>query len=475
MFNALLIMPDWFWLITAGGLGAILGSYVNMASYRLPRGISTVTRTRSFCPSCKNQLAWWENIPILSYLFLLGRCRRCKAGIGVRYLAVELFVAALFVLSAHQFVVLNGYVHNTGAWKMHPAVFVAQLFLIVDLALLSVVDLEAWLIPIETTLWPWVPLAMLLAPIFPDMHAAATAWTGSSRWDALIDSFTGLVLGAGLLWTIGFLTTFVSYFYFKLSRRNERPREGMGLGDCHLLGMVGALLGWKIVCGTLFLGVMIGSITGVGKILWEKYRRRRLGDQYKPWQPTYELPPDEPALLQPRYWLLAAMGIAVLVVAGILFERSSLTFQYEIVNTLEENKLGVSFYNLGQRTFDTRKIPVILMAFIGVLLVFAAVFLKYLALIDMLPQGSIVEKPGGEKEEVLQGNYVPFGPSLAAAALLAVFFDPLIRNFAFWFALGGQGPVAPPAYHVLAEKFVMDTLVAGATKFNEFTRWLVGG
>src|SRR5262245_14906437 len=136
---AFFIMPDCFWIGVIGCFGAIMGSYVNMASYRLPRGISTITRTRSFCPSCQHQLAWYENLPILSYLFLRGRCKHCKAPIGVRYLAVEVVVASLFVVSAYQFVALNGYIQNTGAWRMPPALFAVQLFLIVDLVLLSVV------------------------------------------------------------------------------------------------------------------------------------------------------------------------------------------------------------------------------------------------------------------------------------------------------------------------------------------------
>ena len=191
------LVPDFFWLFAAGCFGAIVGSYVNMAAYRLPRGISTVTRTRSFCPSCSAQLAWFENIPILSYLALLGRCRHCGKSIGVRYLIVELLVTGLFILSAYQFFTLNraltlpyGY-----AWWRLFAVLGVQCFLIADLVLLSVVDLEMWLIPEQTTL-PWVALGFILAALFPELHAAATNWTGSHRGNALIDSFTGLVLGA---------------------------------------------------------------------------------------------------------------------------------------------------------------------------------------------------------------------------------------------------------------------------------------
>src|SRR5208283_5401010 len=112
---------------------------------------------RSFCPACKAQLAWYENIPILSYLALLGRCRHCGGKISSRYLLVELLVAGLFCLCAYQFFTLNRALAlpYDYAWRRLCAVLVVQCFLIVDLVLLSVVDLETWLIPEQTTL-PWM-------------------------------------------------------------------------------------------------------------------------------------------------------------------------------------------------------------------------------------------------------------------------------------------------------------------------------
>src|SRR5208283_1429915 len=118
-----------------------------------------------------------------------------------------------------------------------------------------------WLIPEQTTL-PWVVLGFILAALFPELHAAATNWTGSHIGNALIDSFTGLVLGAGLLWVVGFATTVFTFFLYRLMGRSERPKEGMGLGDVQLMGMLGALLGWKAVLCIIFLGVFIGSVTG---------------------------------------------------------------------------------------------------------------------------------------------------------------------------------------------------------------------
>ena len=451
-----------------------------MAAHRLPRGISTVMRTRSFCPSCEHSLAWYENIPILSYLALLGRCLHCRKPIGVRYLIVELLVTAFFVLFAYQFFVLNlglGWYVTFGQWTVHPALLLIQFFLTVDLILLSVVDLESWLIPIETTL-VWIPVGFVLALIFPDIHASATAWTDNHRLNALIDSFQGLVLGAGILWTIGFLTTFLSFFWFKLRGINARPKEGMGLGDCHLLGMIGALLGWKLALSTIFLGVLIGSVSGIAKILWDKLQHARLGDQWKPWQPTYEVSSDTDGgeIQAPSHWPKAAMAILILACTGLLFEQGSATFKGHMFRTMEESRQGITESTfLETRGLDLRLVPVYLMTFIGVLLALAMPFMKYLAQTDSLPQGSIVETSDGEKEEVLQGHYIPFGPSLAAAALIATLYDPLIRNFSYWFATGGIGPVPRLANRVMGGEAITEFLVHVVRLFNELTRAFVQG
>jgi leader peptidase (prepilin peptidase) / N-methyltransferase len=396
-------VPQWFWVVCAGALGAILGSYVNMAAYRLPRDISTVTRARSFCPQCQHTLAWYENIPILSFLFLRGRCRHCHQPIGLRYLLTELLITALFVVSAYQYFILNDGWHGT-----EPLVFfLVQLFLVTDMVLLSVIDLETWLIPGETTT-PGIILGLILAVTCPSLHLAPTEWAASPWQDALIDSFIGVVLGAGTLWAVGFLTTFFTFFWYKYQGTGERPREGMGMGDVHLLGMMGALLGWKAALETILLGVFIGSAAGISKIFWERFQAWRLGGAYKPWQPRYEMPGDDAPAPPPRFWPLGVCGVIVLLGAGFLYEQSDRTFR-------------------GQG-FDGRLISVFAMIIIGSLLLLAFPFMKYLAAINKLPQGEIEETETGEKEEVLTGNYIPFGPSLAAAALLVAFYDPLIRD-----------------------------------------------
>jgi leader peptidase (prepilin peptidase) / N-methyltransferase len=453
------LVPVEFWLLSFGMLGAILGSYINMAAYRLPRNISTVTRTRSFCPKCDHQLFWYDNIPILSYLLLLGKCRYCRAGIPRRYLLTEIIVATLFLAATYQFFGLNPaltwFPSFTG--RQPWILFVVQLFLIADLVLLAVVDLEVWLIPIETTL-PWALIGLLIAPVFPELHGAATSWlsvttyvTGATRINAAIDSFMGLVIGAGILWTIGFLVTLLTYYYFRIKGRKDRPLEGMGLGDVHLMAMIGAMLGWKAALATLMLGVFIGAATGILKIMYENRRRSALGDAYKAWQPEFEMPPV-PADSQPktpRFWNLLWMGILVLLVSAYLLWQAGVTFGYGLTPTFEELRQGLPPAGLSFPV-DFRAFPLYLMLLLGALLILACFFLNHLANIDMLPQGNIEENDEGEQKEVLQGNYVPFGPSLAAAGLIVAFYEPLIRNFAYWwFALNHTGPFPPLPWNVL--------------------------
>jgi len=444
-------IPAEFWLISIGLFGAIIGSYINMASYRLPRNISTITRTRSFCPSCEHPLFWYDNVPILSYVTLFGRCRYCRKSIGPRYLLVEVLVAALFVAAGYQFFVLNAPLvwANPFSGLMPSILLPIQLFLIADLVLLSVVDLETWLIPIETTLW-WIPVALVIAVVFPELHGSATTWTASLRINSIIDSFSGLVVGAGLPWAIGFITTVFTFFLYRLQGRSERPLLGMGEGDGHMLGMIGAMLGWKPVVMVLMLGVFIGCFTGIGKILWDKFQRKRLGESWKPWQPTFDLPPDQQKFAPPLFWPLLVMGLFVLLAVIGLFLQGGRTFDGLEIPTIEERSIPLPLKQYTAQ-FDFRMIPLYLMAMVAALLLFSFPFLKYLASIDMLPQGSIKETATGQKQEVMEvGHYVPFGPSLAAAALVVIFYDPLLRNILYWwFVLQRNGPIPPLPWRLI--------------------------
>ncbi len=442
------MVPPIFWIVSAAMLGAIFGSYANMASYRLPRGISTWKRQRSFCPKCEHQLAWFDNIPILSFCCLKGRCRYCAVPIPPRYLVAELLMSALFALSAYQFFELN---HGPGG-PMPGAWFGIELFLIVDLILLSIVDLEVWLIPIETTLW-WILPALIASVIYPDdLHPSKTIWMQSTVLNGLIDSFSGLAIGAGFLWGVGFFVTALIFVRNKIRGIDEAPPEAMGMGDVHMLGMFGALVGWKLALMAILIGVMTGATTGVAKILWNKIQRTRQGKNWKPpLPPTFDLPDDgEP--FEPILWPLPLLGAILLIVAAILNERFSFM------------KSGPTLEHL---------IPFGMLVGIGAMLLAAFPFYLYLKKIGRMPGGDIVKNDDGKKEEVYQGNYIPFGPSLAFGCLVAVLWDPLLRAMAGWFFLGTPGP-APSVfdYHTAGENWIAAAIGGAIAKFNSATRWV---
>ena len=439
-------VPPLFWVLASTMLGAIFGSYINMAAHRLPRGISTWKRSRSFCPSCQHGLSWYDNIPILSYLALLGKCHYCRAPIGKRYLAAELLVAALFTLAAYQFFSLNG---GPGG-PMPTALFVALLFLIVDFTLLSIVDWEVYLIPLETTLW-WIPPAIIAGIFFPELHASMTLWTRLPWFNALIDSFTGIVVGAGLLWAVGFIVAVLFVARNAVRGIHEPPPEAMGMGDVHMLALFGALLGWKAALMAVLSGVMLGAFVGVFKITWDKIQRARLGQNWHPKPVTFDLPADG-VPYEPQLWMPPVFGAIVLLVALLLeAQRAKLI-------------AGNSY---------THFIPVMLLFLFGGLLVAAFPFFYMLRKKGLMPGGEIKENEQGVKEEIYHGNYIPFGPSLAAGALFVAFCDPLLRDFAYKFFVD-QAHIPMWPFHIAGENCVAAFLQSILDVFSAFCQWMLG-
>jgi prepilin signal peptidase PulO-like enzyme (type II secretory pathway) len=277
------------------------------------------------------------------------------------------------------------------------ALFFVRLFLILDLLCIAFCDLETWTIPYETT-WPWILVGLILAPIFPELHPAAVEWTTNARWNALIDAAQGLVFGAGLLWLVGFVCLILI------------GKEGMGSGDMHLTGMIGAFLGWKAAVAVLFIGVFVGSFTGLAKMAWDK-RQLKKNPHKKPWQPVFELPEGEPPKPPPA-WADAVLSVPVLLLEAFL--------------------LYVFTRRCGEPGFAALVSPysAVIGGVIGVCL-----FLSWpVRRGQAIPQGEIRVREDGKKEEVLHGNYIPFGPSLALAGLVTAFYDPLLRAAAdYWF------------------------------------------
>ncbi|HEX2163052.1 MAG TPA: prepilin peptidase [Thermoanaerobaculia bacterium] len=208
----------------AAVFGLIVGSYLNVVVYRVPRGLSTV-RPRSRCPSCGAGIGALDNLPVVSWVLLRGRCRHCGALIGWRYPAVELLTAALFVACLERF---------------GPTLEAAVAALFVSLLVaLAMIDLELFLLPDRLTL-PGIVAGLAVQP-----------WID---WGGLVGAAVGAALGGGLLLALwgGWLLL--------------RGEEGMGLGDVKMLAMVGAFLGWRGVLVTLFFASLAGSAVGLALI-----------------------------------------------------------------------------------------------------------------------------------------------------------------------------------------------------------------
>lgn len=219
--------------------GALVGSFLNVCIHRLPRHESVVWPS-SHCPACAAPIAPYDNLPILSFLILGGRCRACRAPISLRYPAVEAANAAGYGLILWWFGV---------GW---PAASYALLFS--ALLVITGVDLTHQIIPDAITL-PGIPVGLVLAATILPI--------------GLLDSVLGLLVGGGLLWFIAW----VSPYLF--------GKEGMGGGDIKLLAMVGAFLGWKPTLLTIMVGAMTGSLVGISLLSFKLLRR----DQYIPFGP----------------------------------------------------------------------------------------------------------------------------------------------------------------------------------------------
>jgi leader peptidase (prepilin peptidase) / N-methyltransferase len=215
-------------IVIVAVFGAIIGSFINVCIYRMPRELSVV-RPGSFCPHCKQPVRFFDNIPILSYLILGGKCRTCKAAISPRYAIVETLTATLFVLL---------YV-TTGLTADLPIYMLFFALLVV----ISFVDLDFQIIPDILSLGG-VVVGFLLSFFRPAF--------------GFLDSLYGILLGGGLLFAIAYGYQFVT------------KREGMGGGDIKLLGMIGAFCGIKGVLFSLFAGSLIGALVGIPLMLFQR-------------------------------------------------------------------------------------------------------------------------------------------------------------------------------------------------------------
>jgi leader peptidase (prepilin peptidase)/N-methyltransferase len=235
---------EMFILVVALLAGLVIGSFLNVAVWRLPRG-EMADRLRSHCPHCDAQIAWYDNLPIVSWILLRGRCRACRGPISARYPLVELLTGVLFLLAAREYV----HVLPTGALV---AAFLAALVAI------TFIDIDHRIIPDAITK-PGMLVVLALAPLSalhpPDWIAGV-----KPALNAWLHAGTGILVGAGVVWCVRAVGSWVL------------KKEAMGLGDVKLLGLIGGVVGPLQVLYALALGCLGGAL--IGGIMFAIGKRR---------------------------------------------------------------------------------------------------------------------------------------------------------------------------------------------------------
>jgi leader peptidase (prepilin peptidase) / N-methyltransferase len=235
--------------------GLLIGSFLNVCVFRLPRDLSVVSPSRSFCPECEQTIAWYDNIPLVSFAILKGQCRQCGAPIPLRYPMVELATAVAFAVCV-------------GTLGLTLLAFKFAVFSAILITLIAS-DAEERILPDEFTLGGVIAALILsyfvlMPPVFTFLFIPA-AW--GRHWQSVAESALGGGIASGSIW-------FVGYLYEKL-----RHREGLGLGDVKMIAMIGAFLGLQYALMTLIFASLAGAILG---LIYIKVTKKEAS--------TYELP-----------------------------------------------------------------------------------------------------------------------------------------------------------------------------------------
>jgi leader peptidase (prepilin peptidase) / N-methyltransferase len=245
-------------------VGLAFGSFLNVCIYRLPRDKSVVF-PRSACPNCEKLIAFYDNVPVLSWVVLRGRCRNCKTSISPRYLLIELLTGLLFVACYWQF----GLTLATLKYCVFGYLLLGLIF----------TDAETKLLPDKLTL-PGIVIGLLFSLFVPVNDLASQLLPGVMRLPAnpglsvnvlsFADACLGAIVGASFIYGVG-----AAYLL-------ARGVEGMGFGDVKLMAMVGAFLGMKLTVFTLLTGSVAGSLFGLSTIfvVWIKRTRRLMMRQH---------------------------------------------------------------------------------------------------------------------------------------------------------------------------------------------------
>ena len=217
-------------------LGSIVGSFLNVCIVRMPKESSIVTPA-SHCMHCGHPIPWFDNIPLVSYFFLMGKCRYCNAKFSFRYFLVELLTASTF---------LGFYLYFGLAPLLWPYLFMAGCFIVA-----TFVDFEHRIIPDEISIGGMFA-GLVFSFFIPQLHVPSGDPSGLAlHFQGLYHSIIGVLVGGGSIYAMGVLGDFL----FK--------KESMGGGDVKLLAMIGAFLGWKLAILTFFVAPFFGAVFGI--------------------------------------------------------------------------------------------------------------------------------------------------------------------------------------------------------------------
>lgn len=220
-------------------LGLIFGSFANVCIYRMPRNMSVI-KPNSHCTSCNAFIKWYDNIPILSYIFLKGKCRRCKSKISIKYPLVEFSCGVLFVSMYY----LYGFVF----------MLIPFCLLVFSLLVTTIIDFEFKIIPDEIS---FMLMIVGFVTSFFNLNL------GETIGQRVLNSFLGFLVGGGSL----FIIAVIGKFIFK--------KDAMGGGDIKVMAGVGTFIGWDKVLFAIFVASLFGSIVGIILIICKKIGRKQ--------------------------------------------------------------------------------------------------------------------------------------------------------------------------------------------------------
>jgi leader peptidase (prepilin peptidase) / N-methyltransferase len=219
--------------------GLLIGSFLNVCVFRLPRDLSVMKPARSFCPFCEETIAWYDNIPVLSHILLRGKCRRCGARIPLRYPAVELATAIAFAVCVAAF----GVTPSALKYALYSAIMIT----------LIASDFEERILPDEFTIGGAV-LGLIVAwfvPLRGEFALFVVPYSWGPHWISVGEAVIGATVSSGSIWLAGWL-------YEKI-----RHREGLGFGDVKMIFMIGAFLGLPGALLTLIAASLVGAVGGL--------------------------------------------------------------------------------------------------------------------------------------------------------------------------------------------------------------------